>query len=374
MIYGFGYKPEFYRGSTGREYHLFAIGRESLPAQPPPDYRRANRDYPHSGKGKFRLDLAWATDTPLLGQALVKANEALFLAGPPADATRSMLAFEGREGAILHAASTADGTAAKTWSLPALPVHDGLAAARGRLYISLADGSLLCLGADGKPLPPYAAAARAAGKPREAGFVGHWPFDEGAGPVARDASGVGNDADVAGSWSGRALATRGAPNAATIQDHPLLQFGKGDFTLAFAVAIDGYDCRILGKQDFPRNWWVVNVLKDGRAELVLGTGREEGKSVRPTTKSPLAKGDWTHLAFVVDRTKGSVATYLDGKLERTTKLPEAFIGALDVKGRDVHISTAYKPFKGRLADLRVYRRPLTDAEVKAICDALEVRK
>ena len=76
----------------------------------------------------------------------------------------------------------------------------------------------------------------------------------------------------------------------------------------------------------------------------------------------------------MDRTKGTVASYVDGKLEGTTKLPEAFTGALDVKGRGLHIPTTYKPFKGRFSDLRVYRRPLTGAEVKAIADARKPRE
>ena len=90
--------------------------------------------------------------------------------------------------------------------------------------------------------------------------------------------------------------------------------------------------------------------------------------LRPTAKSPLGKGTWTHLAFVVHRTKRTITVYVDGNPERTTKLPDAFTAALDVKGRDLHIPSTYKPFKGRFADLRVYRRPLTEAQVKAICN------
>ena len=155
-IYGYGYKPSFYRGATGRQYHMFAADRKSLPDPGRPDYRRANRDYPHSGKGKFKVQFTWQRDAGLLARAMVAAGDTLFLAGPPPQALRSTLAFEGKRGAMLAAVSLADGKVLGQYKLDALPVYDGLAAAQGRLFVSLQDGSLLCLGGprDGKADPP----------------------------------------------------------------------------------------------------------------------------------------------------------------------------------------------------------------------------
>ena len=38
------------------------------------------------------------------------------------------------------------------FELPTTPVFDGMASAGGRLYVALADGSLVCLGAEGRSL------------------------------------------------------------------------------------------------------------------------------------------------------------------------------------------------------------------------------
>ena len=57
-----------------------------------------------------------------------------------------MAAFEGRGGAVLRVHSTADGSVLAEQKLDAPPVFDGLIAAKGRLYMSSVDGTVLCLG------------------------------------------------------------------------------------------------------------------------------------------------------------------------------------------------------------------------------------
>jgi len=384
MIYGFSYKPSFYRGATGRQYHLFAADRTAQPATPPPDYRRANRDYPHSGRGRFRMKFAWNRDVPLLARAMVLAGDALWLAGPPDQALRSALAFHGKRGGILCAVAAKDGTTLAQHKLAALPVHDGMAAAGGCLYLSLTNGELACLGApdsgkDQPPLPPLGAPdATPPGTPREPGLAGHWSLDEGAGAVAADSSGLANNAEIYGRWVtgpfGTAIATRGVPGAVTIWDGAHLHFGTDSFSIAFWVKVDAYDCRLLGKENFPREWWVINVLPDGRTELVLGTGREAGKSVRPTSKTPLSKETWTHVAFVVDRKAAQVTSYINGAADKVTKIPAPLTGGLSVAGKDLRIPSLHKPFRGFFDELKLYRRTLTPAEVKADFDREKPRR
>jgi len=144
-ICGFGYRPEFYRTATEHGYHLFAMDRQSVPGQPPADYARANRDYSQRGEAKSRAPLAWSREVPFLARAMVLAGRTLFAAGPPAGALRSQAAYEGAEGAMLCAVSADDGETLAEYRLDALPVFDGLAAARGCLYLAMQDGRLLCL-------------------------------------------------------------------------------------------------------------------------------------------------------------------------------------------------------------------------------------
>ena len=50
------------------------------------------------------------------------------------------------------AVAVADGKLERVLDLPAVPVFDGMASAGGRLYLSLKDGTVICLGS-GKPAP-----------------------------------------------------------------------------------------------------------------------------------------------------------------------------------------------------------------------------
>lgn len=145
-IYGFAYRPEFYRTTTKVGYHLFALDRRAMPAQPPADYARANRDYPHLGAGKSRVPLRWSQNVPPAVRAMVLAGETLFLAGARADAAPTISSGSDAKEAVLCAVSATDGKALAQYRLDAPPVFDGLAAAYGRLYLTTQDGRLRCFG------------------------------------------------------------------------------------------------------------------------------------------------------------------------------------------------------------------------------------
>jgi hypothetical protein len=383
-IYGFGYKPAFYRGATDRQYHLFGLDRTDQPAQPPPDYARANRDYSASGPGKYLLTQRWAQDVPLLVRAVALAGKTLFIAGPPEKALRSQAAFDGKQGALLRAVSTETGETLSEYRLDALPAYDGMAVANGRLYLATQDGKLLCAGETAIPGAPdflreaTPATAAGMGTPREPGLAGEWKLDDGEGEFATDTSGVGNDAEVYGTWVkgdfGTCLHLDGDAGALTLNDGPYLHFGTESFSLSCWLKPDRHDTRLMGKERFPQDWWVINLLADGRAELVLGERNEPGKSVRPITKSTLPTGAWTHLAFVVDRPAREVRWYVNGALDSTTEIPATLTGSLSIEGIDLRIPSSYKPFAGLFDDLTIYKRTLSAAEVKAAYEAETPRR
>ena len=89
----------------------------------------------------------WSVQVPLLVKAMVLTARSVIAAGAPdvispGDPWR---AFEGRTGARLTIRSRSDGSEVGACDLPCPPVHDGMAAARGQLFISLQNGKLLCL-------------------------------------------------------------------------------------------------------------------------------------------------------------------------------------------------------------------------------------
>ena len=76
------------------------------------------------------------------------AARTLFLAGVPDEMPEQdpYGALEGRMGARLWAVSADDGAKLAERDLGAPPVSDGMAAAGGRLIISLTDGNVVCFG------------------------------------------------------------------------------------------------------------------------------------------------------------------------------------------------------------------------------------
>jgi len=93
----------------------------------------------------------WSVDIPLTGRAMVLAGDVVFVAGTPMQfppdhpADKYEAAYAGKLGGVLWAASAADGRKLAEYKLDAAPSWDGMAAAGGRLYISTADGKVLCM-------------------------------------------------------------------------------------------------------------------------------------------------------------------------------------------------------------------------------------
>ncbi len=85
----------------------------------------------------------WQAPVKIQVRAMVLAGKALFVAGPLVDADDTSEGSN-RE-ALLLAISASDGTELAKYPLDCPPIFDGMAAAYGRLFISLTDGSLLCM-------------------------------------------------------------------------------------------------------------------------------------------------------------------------------------------------------------------------------------
>jgi hypothetical protein len=88
---------------------------------------------------------------PINGRAMVKAADVIFVAGEPMKFDEPTwqnyeASYTGKRGGKLLAISATDGTLLAEHRLPAAPVWDSIAVARGCLYISLADGSVECRG------------------------------------------------------------------------------------------------------------------------------------------------------------------------------------------------------------------------------------
>ncbi|MCP4643139.1 MAG: PQQ-binding-like beta-propeller repeat protein [bacterium] len=371
VIYGFGRnhydKP---RPDSGGTWALFAAPKKS---DVPLDLS-ATEYLKRARNGELSIDFEWWKKLRIQAWAMVKTEDLLFVAGPVGTDVTSQAALDGNAPGMLVAVSPDDGRVLAEMTLPAPPAWDGMAAASGNLYLTLKNGQVVCLwsAASGRPGTPLSPAAWRAQLPaltieEEPGLLGHWRFDEGVGMLARDCSGRGHDAEVSGQWRtddrGVCLASNGAPNAALIPDAPHLQFGNDDFTLALWVKVADHGARLLGKEAFPEDWWVVNLLDSGHAELVLGEGRGPRQSVRAETASPVPAGVWNHLAAVVDRQAREVRWYLNGALDSREAIPETMKQGLNADGRDIAIPSAHMPFRGSIGDFRIYGEAITAERV-----------
>jgi len=114
-----------------------------------------------------KIQHIWELARPnLLVNAMVLAGGKLFLAGPPDVADeektydfvfgadnqinrqmrRQEEAWQGKLGALLWIVSADTGLKVSEYTIPSIPVWDGMIAANRRLYISLEDGTVLCMG------------------------------------------------------------------------------------------------------------------------------------------------------------------------------------------------------------------------------------
>jgi outer membrane protein assembly factor BamB len=129
----------FFRPGTGG-YELFA--RDLRPASA----ARSENQEKTAPKGKRSSPPKWSIRVPVRITGMVLAGPTLFAAGTPdvLDPQDPWAAHQGRRGGALLAFSAADGNKLAEYRLDAAPVFDGLAAADGRLYAALADGSIVC--------------------------------------------------------------------------------------------------------------------------------------------------------------------------------------------------------------------------------------
>jgi hypothetical protein len=141
-IYGFG--ENHYakmRTDPGGAFALFACPKQS---DVPLD--RTAKEYRKLAlAGKHQVQFNWWKRVPIQAWAMVKTEEALFVAGAPGNVSVSQDALDGKAPGRLLAVSPADGTVLSEMTLSSMPVWDGMAAAQGKLYITLVDGSTVCL-------------------------------------------------------------------------------------------------------------------------------------------------------------------------------------------------------------------------------------
>ena len=156
-IYGYG-RSKVAGGRVGHRadaYHLFASSAKPGPVQT--DRRGRKR--------RAKPQPIWQDTGSIIVRAMALGADRIAVAGPNdvgqkdsnllafKNQSEALAGFRGEKGISLRIVRTTDGMRMSEWQLNAMPVLAGMAAAKGRLYLAMKDGRILCLGPGGKPLP-----------------------------------------------------------------------------------------------------------------------------------------------------------------------------------------------------------------------------
>ena len=126
MIYGYGRaKLHWSNQLQDGAYRLFALNF-------------------NEGKEKWTKRMAIQVRSMVLADSPSR-GKVLFVAGPIIDAPDAPAGSDESKAALLLAISASDGTELSRYRLDCSPVFDGMAAANGRLFLSLKNGSVLCM-------------------------------------------------------------------------------------------------------------------------------------------------------------------------------------------------------------------------------------
>ena len=141
-VTAWGRMTEYYRWSKEYEYYLF------------------NRSYENKEN--------WGVKVPILVRSMTRSKNKLFILGPEEllnqkkslknldqistqeTARKQDDAYHGKSGALLLTVDPKNGKMTEGYKLHTTPVFDGMVNAYNKLYISMSDGSVLCLGEEGK--------------------------------------------------------------------------------------------------------------------------------------------------------------------------------------------------------------------------------
>ena len=157
--YGYG-RVRIASAATGHkadDYHLYGVKKVLMITGLPKARRKKGQKDPQPAvRRPSKPEPFWADEQSLIVRAMVLTSDKLVVAGPPdlrkkeveilaySNEEESLASFKGEKGVMLRVVSTADGRTVSEQNLDAMPVFDGMSAARGRVFVSLKNGEVQC--------------------------------------------------------------------------------------------------------------------------------------------------------------------------------------------------------------------------------------
>ncbi|MGQ0591216.1 MAG: LamG-like jellyroll fold domain-containing protein, partial [Gammaproteobacteria bacterium] len=203
------------------------------------------------------------------------------------------------------------------------------------------------------------------------GLASYWPYDEGAGTSAQDASRNGWTSTLVNgtAWTagtrGQAVKFDGVNDQVHAGDIP----ASSAKTWVFWMKVTGHASRLQGLLDKyangdGREWRIY--LFQGALRLQVGRGATSYEE-RIATGFKAVSNAWTHVAVVFDGATGGFQVYMDGVSVATSgNFP---VGAIPDTSTPVHIGyrrLGHEHFSGDLDEVRIYNRALSTTEIQTL--------
>ncbi len=207
-------------------------------------------------------------------------------------------------------------------------------------------------------------------------LIGYWPMDEGTGTVAYDVSGNGNNGTLSrtatgtlptwvGGKFGSSVQLNGSNNWIDCGNAPIFDL-TSQVTLAAWVyparaAATGHECYIT-KGDL--TYTLKEASTSGNVEMNIYNAGWHTATL--TGRTAADNNTWYHLAGTFDGS--NIKLYLNGAVAATT----AWSGTIATSttnvciGRDGAPSAGQRYYSGRIDDVRIYNRALTETEVAGL--------
>lgn len=208
------------------------------------------------------------------------------------------------------------------------------------------------------------------------GLVGYWPLQEDDGTTINDFSGNGNNGNINGGsleQSGLLSTTSfdSTGGGATIPNSSSLQV-TGDLTItwwSYPLDIGGQRQNPIDKAYGGEFAFTIEDSPDtGRLSSYFGSsGGEYSPYASNVWDNVYYENEWTHVAWVRDNSAQDVTLYRNGQ-DWSSNQYRSDWNSITTSGYDVHIGTGYtgESFRGKLADVRIYNRVLSQSEVQSI--------
>jgi hypothetical protein len=243
----------------------------------------------------------------------------------------------------------------------------------------------------GEPKQPPAAFVPGDGKPAQVrgevpaigklpGLIAYWPFDEGDGDKAADASGNGNDGTIKGAkWikgiRGKALWFHDQNVYFDYGSGPAFNFAaKATFSITGWIQTKAAVGTIVSQRHSKDGGPDIEIsLNNGKlAALVREDGGEFGQAAL-LTGAPVHDGIWHHFALS-RQAEGVVELFIDGKTQGKTSSPQS-AGAITTDLRSVAREQYWltvKPgpgwahWNGCIDELAIFSRAVSEAEIQRL--------